>query len=152
MFSIRVQLRGPICWLRSSRVCRTSHQQVRSLTQTFRGTAKVTKPSYPASPAKPTGPRFCKWNYSSDSIHHPNLSNCVLVYPERLIVYHAGTGRTVFLGCLKLTTIFIFTFFSLVVAPAHFNSDDEPKWVAGGGTFAIQKIFQHWILKLDQIT
>ncbi|KAN0092433.1 hypothetical protein V8E51_018280 [Hyaloscypha variabilis] len=53
-------------------------------------------------------------------------------YPERLLVYHAGTGRTVFLGCLKVTTIFIFSFFTLVVAPAHFFAEAEPPWVAIG--------------------
>jgi hypothetical protein len=50
-------------------------------------------------------------------------------------VYHAGTGRTVFLGCLKVTTIFIFSFFCLVIAPAHFYAEEEPKWVAGAGVF-----------------
>ncbi|RFU32573.1 hypothetical protein B7463_g3769, partial [Scytalidium lignicola] len=52
-------------------------------------------------------------------------------YPERLLVYHAGTGKTVFIGCLKVTTIFVFSFFGLVVAPAHWYSDDEPSWVPG---------------------
>ncbi|KAF4629197.1 hypothetical protein G7Y89_g8948 [Cudoniella acicularis] len=47
------------------------------------------------------------------------------LYPERLLVYHAGTGRTVFLGSLKITTIFIFTFFCIVVAPTYFNADDQ---------------------------
>ncbi|KAF7856044.1 hypothetical protein EAF04_010000 [Stromatinia cepivora] len=51
-------------------------------------------------------------------------------YPERLLIYHSGTGRTVFLGCLKVTTIFIFVFFTLVVAPAHYYAEDEPQWVA----------------------
>ncbi|KAM3064925.1 hypothetical protein ACMFMG_011247 [Clarireedia jacksonii] len=52
-------------------------------------------------------------------------------YPTRLLIYHSGTGRTVFLGCLKVTTIFIFAFFTLVVAPAHFYAEEEqPKWVA----------------------
>ncbi|ATZ46540.1 hypothetical protein BCIN_01g11180 [Botrytis cinerea B05.10] len=51
-------------------------------------------------------------------------------YPERLLIYHSGTGRTVFLGCLKVTTIFIFVFFTLVVAPAHYYAEDEPEWVA----------------------
>ncbi|RDL29781.1 Uncharacterized protein BP5553_10646 [Venustampulla echinocandica] len=53
------------------------------------------------------------------------------LYPERLIIYHAGTGRTVFLGCLKVTTIFIFTFFCIVVAPTYFYADDQPPWVPG---------------------
>ncbi|KAB8302160.1 hypothetical protein EYC80_005607 [Monilinia laxa] len=53
-----------------------------------------------------------------------------VTYPERLLIYHSGTGRTVFLGCLKVTTIFIFVFFTLVVAPAHYYAEDEPEWVA----------------------
>ncbi|KAE8443534.1 hypothetical protein EG329_001774 [Mollisiaceae sp. DMI_Dod_QoI] len=53
-------------------------------------------------------------------------------FPERLLIYHSGTGRTVFLGCLKVTTIFIFSFFCLVVAPTHFYAEEQPKWVAGG--------------------
>jgi len=52
------------------------------------------------------------------------------VFPERLIVYHAGTARSAFLGSLKVTTIFIFTFFCLVVAPAHWYEEDGEKWVA----------------------
>ncbi|PQE06242.1 4-coumarate- ligase 2 protein [Rutstroemia sp. NJR-2017a BBW] len=59
------------------------------------------------------------------------VSDTQIAYPIRLLIYHSGTGRTVFLGCLKVTTIFIFAFFSLVVAPAHFYADEEqPKWVA----------------------
>ncbi|RQM08827.1 hypothetical protein DH86_00002964 [Scytalidium sp. 3C] len=57
------------------------------------------------------------------------------VYPERLLVYHAGTGRTVFIGCLKVTTIFVFSFFGLVVAPTHFYSEvEEPLWVPAAVT------------------
>jgi hypothetical protein len=61
------------------------------------------------------------------------VSNIFKVFPERLLVYHAGTGRSVFLGCLKVTTIFIFTFFTLVVVPTHFFAEHEPLWVAGAG-------------------
>src|SRR4051812_21283042 len=62
------------------------------------------------------------------------ISNIQIAYPTRLLIYHSGTGRTVFLGCLKVTTIFIFAFFSLVVAPAHFYAEEEqPKWVAPTG-------------------
>ncbi|KAH7327179.1 hypothetical protein BKA65DRAFT_554739 [Rhexocercosporidium sp. MPI-PUGE-AT-0058] len=52
-------------------------------------------------------------------------------FPERLIIYHAGTGRTVFLGCLKVTTIFICAFFCAVMAPTHFYAE-ESNWVAAG--------------------
>ncbi|KAK4218841.1 hypothetical protein QBC37DRAFT_437121 [Rhypophila decipiens] len=39
------------------------------------------------------------------------------VYPERLIIYHAGTGKIVFLASLKLTTIFSFALFDLWAFP-----------------------------------
>ncbi|KAH8899221.1 hypothetical protein GQ53DRAFT_758462 [Thozetella sp. PMI_491] len=48
-------------------------------------------------------------------------------YPERLVIYHAGTGRTVFLGWLKIATIFTFAFFGMVVAPRYMAAD-EPLW------------------------
>lgn len=71
-------------------------------------------------------------NFSSP---RPIADESKTAYPERLLVYHAGTGKTVFLGCLKVTTIFIFFFFSLIVAPAHWQSADEPAWVAPLGRF-----------------
>jgi hypothetical protein len=57
------------------------------------------------------------------------------VLPGRLIVYHAGTGRSVFLGCLRVTTIFMFSFFSLVVAPTYWYAEGDQKWVAAGSMF-----------------
>jgi hypothetical protein len=57
----------------------------------------------------------------------------LLVFPERLVVYHAGATRSTIIGCMKVTTIIIFAFFSLVVAPAHWKSEEQPKWVAGAG-------------------
>ncbi|KAI1334103.1 hypothetical protein F5Y15DRAFT_313405 [Xylariaceae sp. FL0016] len=44
-------------------------------------------------------------------------------YPERLCVYHAGTGRVTFLACLKLSTLFIFVFFGFVVTPAYYQKE-----------------------------
>ncbi|KAK7983762.1 hypothetical protein PG990_012473 [Apiospora arundinis] len=41
------------------------------------------------------------------------------MYPERLCIYHAGTGRVTFLACLKLSTIFVFAFFGFVVTPTY---------------------------------
>lgn len=43
-----------------------------------------------------------------------------------------------FLGCLKVTTIFIFVFFTLVVAPAHYYAEDEPEWVAPAGKLMLR--------------
>ncbi|KAI5862984.1 hypothetical protein GGS23DRAFT_47056 [Durotheca rogersii] len=44
-------------------------------------------------------------------------------YPENLCIYHAGVARTTFLACLKLSTLFTFTFFGLVVTPAYLNKE-----------------------------
>ncbi|RDW82539.1 hypothetical protein BP6252_03651 [Coleophoma cylindrospora] len=53
-----------------------------------------------------------------------------------MLIYHAGTGRAVFIGCMKVTTVFIFTFFTLIVAPIHFYSDEQPNWVAPAVTLS----------------
>ncbi|KAI1392908.1 uncharacterized protein F4822DRAFT_146122 [Hypoxylon trugodes] len=44
-------------------------------------------------------------------------------YPERLCVYHAGTGKVTFLACLKISTLFIFVFFGFVVTPAYYDRE-----------------------------
>ncbi|KAI2622491.1 hypothetical protein GGR54DRAFT_65741 [Hypoxylon sp. NC1633] len=44
-------------------------------------------------------------------------------YPERLCIYHAGTGRVTFLACLKLSTIFIFVFFGFVATPIYIEQE-----------------------------
>ncbi|KAL3485622.1 hypothetical protein BJX62DRAFT_229389 [Aspergillus germanicus] len=48
--------------------------------------------------------------------------------PEKILIYHGGTGRTIFLGMLRITTIFLFGVTCLVVAPA-FMSADFPSYV-----------------------
>ncbi|KAL8758095.1 MAG: hypothetical protein Q9199_001728 [Rusavskia elegans] len=49
--------------------------------------------------------------------------------PERTLLYHAGTGRTVFIGSLKLTTFFLFAYSAFLVAPAQFFHPELPIWV-----------------------
>ncbi|KAE8159012.1 hypothetical protein BDV40DRAFT_303686 [Aspergillus tamarii] len=49
--------------------------------------------------------------------------------PERILIYHGGTGKTIFLGMLRITTIFLFGVSVLVVAPA-FASDEFPWYLA----------------------
>jgi hypothetical protein len=44
------------------------------------------------------------------------------------MVYYGGTGRTVFLGMLRLTTIFLFGSACVIVAPACY-ADEEKKWL-----------------------
>lgn len=101
-----------------------------------KGTIQITRSNSTTSPSKFTSKKPCKSNPGP----FPWFSvtdNRFTVFPERLLIYHAGTGRSVFLGCLRVTTIFVFAFFSLVVAPTHFYSETEPLWVAGAGKFEI---------------
>lgn len=49
--------------------------------------------------------------------------------PERILIYHGGTGSTIFLGMLRVTTIFLFGVACFVVAPAFFSSY-YPSYVA----------------------
>lgn len=49
--------------------------------------------------------------------------------PERILIYHGGTGKTIFLGMLRITTIFLFGVSILVVAPA-FAADEFPWYLA----------------------
>ncbi|KAH8734540.1 hypothetical protein BGZ61DRAFT_125690 [Ilyonectria robusta] len=51
--------------------------------------------------------------------------------PERLIIYHAGTGRTTFLAMVKVTTLFIGCFFCFVVAPGYIKAE-KPVWETAG--------------------
>ncbi|KAJ4297278.1 hypothetical protein N0V88_004196 [Collariella sp. IMI 366227] len=52
-------------------------------------------------------------------------------YPERLIIYHAGTGKTTFLACLKVTTLFIFGFFDMIMTPAYISAGETLTKTAG---------------------
>lgn len=54
--------------------------------------------------------------------------------PERLIIYHAGTGRTTFLAMVKVTTLFIGCFFCFVVAPGYIKAE-KPVWETAGSMF-----------------
>ncbi|KAM5355189.1 hypothetical protein ACJ41O_001835 [Fusarium nematophilum] len=47
--------------------------------------------------------------------------------PERLIIYHAGTGRTTFLAMVKITTLFLGAFFCFIVAPSYIKAE-KPEW------------------------
>ncbi|KAL2129043.1 hypothetical protein VTI74DRAFT_8300 [Chaetomium olivicolor] len=52
-------------------------------------------------------------------------------YPERLIIYHAGTGKTTFLACLKVTTLFVFGFFDMIMTPAYITAGEPLMKTAG---------------------
>lgn len=58
-------------------------------------------------------------------------------YPERLLVYHAGTLKVVVIGCLKINTIFLFSFSCLVLAPSYYLSPDWSNWTLLPGKLAL---------------
>ncbi|MCJ1292472.1 hypothetical protein MMC34_004023 [Xylographa carneopallida] len=73
-------------------------------------------------------PRICTVvsKRSASAVRHSRKSG----YPEHLLIYHAGIGRTVFLGCTKITTLFLFAFSSLFIAPTYYYAPSEPDWAA----------------------
>lgn len=52
-------------------------------------------------------------------------------YPERLLIYHAGTARTAFIASVKLTSIFVFIAGAVFVAPLYYYDPATPDHVAG---------------------
>ncbi|KAI1432162.1 hypothetical protein GGR50DRAFT_675670 [Xylaria sp. CBS 124048] len=53
----------------------------------------------------------------------PNPTSQKYKLQPRFLIYHAGSGRISFLACLKITTLFIFTFFGFVVTPAYYQKE-----------------------------
>ncbi|KAJ9423120.1 thioredoxin-like protein [Fusarium oxysporum] len=51
--------------------------------------------------------------------------------PEKLIIYHAGTGRITFMAMLKITTLFLGAFFCCVVAPSYIKAEKPELLTAG---------------------
>ncbi|KAM4067270.1 hypothetical protein HRG_001250 [Hirsutella rhossiliensis] len=50
---------------------------------------------------------------------------------ERVIIYHAGTGRITFLAMLKLTSIFIGAFFCFIAVPTYIKADKPTAGTVG---------------------
>ncbi|KAG5287763.1 hypothetical protein I7I50_12051 [Histoplasma capsulatum G186AR] len=48
---------------------------------------------------------------------------------EKVLIYHAGTGKIAFIGMMRITTLLIFGVSSLVVAPAFYYSSDFPWYI-----------------------
>lgn len=83
--------------------------------------------SAPPPAAKPRGPKFGEHTNNFNSRNSPQADHKHIEIPQRMIVYHMGTPRIMFLGALKLTTIFLFGFFAVVIIPP-FASADVPPW------------------------
>ncbi|KAH7018364.1 uncharacterized protein B0I36DRAFT_335833 [Microdochium trichocladiopsis] len=103
-------------WLRRAvpapPVARHSMAVLQRLTSTTTGRAAATKQSPATASAVVEGVGAAK-------LPPPTK----FVFPERLCVYHAGTGRVTFLACLKVSTLFIFTFFAFVVTPLYLERE-----------------------------
>ncbi|KUI63057.1 hypothetical protein VP1G_10186 [Cytospora mali] len=72
---------------------------------------------------------------SSSPKQGPNQPRPQFEIPPRSIIYHIGTPRIMFLGALKLTTVFVFGFFTVVVIPSYISAD-QPLWQTAGLTAA----------------
>lgn len=55
-------------------------------------------------------------------------------YPERLQVFHAGTGQTMMVGMTKLTAILFFGWGVVGIAPAVYFNPDNPLWMTPAST------------------
>lgn len=52
-----------------------------------------------------------------------------MAYPSKLVVYHAGVGRTVFLGASKIITFLLFGYGTAILAPAYYNDENAPLYM-----------------------
>ncbi|TDZ40155.1 hypothetical protein C8035_v003600 [Colletotrichum spinosum] len=86
--------------------------------QAFRQRTFASAPSPRTPVTKPAGPRPTSGSSSARLGQDTEL-------PERLLIYHAGTGRITFLAFLKVTTVFSAAFFCLVAAPSWIRSGEE---------------------------
>lgn len=57
---------------------------------------------------------------------------------ERLLIYHAGTGRITFLAMVKVTTLFLGAFFTFIVVPGYVKAE-KPEWETAGGEWEIRE-------------
>lgn len=71
--------------------------------------------------------------YPSSEAVLQHLLTVPLELPERLIIYHGGTGRTTFMAMLKITTLFLGAFFCGIVAPSYVKAE-KPEWVTASST------------------
>ncbi|EXF76597.1 hypothetical protein CFIO01_10852 [Colletotrichum fioriniae PJ7] len=93
------------------------------------------RPFASAPPPPTTGPRAVTTPPNPNSAGAggsagPRAGNPQL--PERLLIYHAGTGRTAFLAFWKITTVFSCVFFCFVAAPSYVRAEDKTLTEAAG--------------------
>ncbi|KDN67795.1 hypothetical protein CSUB01_08924 [Colletotrichum sublineola] len=81
-----------------------------------------------ASAASNPGPRTVSKPTGAGGSARPGSAQL----PERLLIYHAGTGRTAFLAFWKITSVFSCAFFCLVAAPSYIRAEDKTLTQAAG--------------------
>ncbi|KAH7313528.1 hypothetical protein B0I35DRAFT_480206 [Stachybotrys elegans] len=107
-------------WQRIARpACRYANQQ--------RCYAKISSPKAAPSKAQTTPPR----QEPKQQAKNEPKPRGEKPLPERLLIYHAGTGRTTFLAMVKVTTLFLGAFFIFMVVPAY-AKDERPAWEIAG--------------------
>ncbi|KAI9788451.1 MAG: hypothetical protein M1816_006887 [Peltula sp. TS41687] len=55
-----------------------------------------------------------------DGVHHQQNG-----YPERLLIYYGGTAKSVFIGCLKVTSIYMFALTVFYILPGHLVAPEK---------------------------
>lgn len=69
---------------------------------------------------------------------------------ERLLIYHAGTGRITFLAMVKVTTLFLGAFFTFIVVPGYVKAE-KPEWETVGGEFGLNSFLFFTISSSEDI-
>ena len=72
-----------------------------------------------------------------------------IAIPERLLIYHAGTGKLVVLGMLKVTTLFILSTSLISFAPQFSQSHDQPLWAVPAGKGAETLVFSLLLMQIS---
>ncbi|KAI0434942.1 hypothetical protein F5Y09DRAFT_327891 [Xylaria sp. FL1042] len=82
---------------------------------------------------KTAGPQAAQRNRMAAISPNFTLSHCsqdLIVLPPKFCVYHASTFKMIFVGWLKMSTLFTFAFFSFVVIPARYKKEGLSPTVA----------------------
>jgi hypothetical protein len=58
------------------------------------------------------------------------IANVLTVYPERLLIWNAGLGKTAFVGWQKVTSVLVFGAACLFYAPRYVIIEEEANWKA----------------------
>ncbi|CRG88136.1 hypothetical protein PISL3812_05163 [Talaromyces islandicus] len=93
--------------------------------------ASSSKVKYSPSKPVPVAPRQAPTQppLASKAGQHWRPTPRQVVTPEKILIYHGGTGKIVFLGVLRTATLFICGASTMIIAPAFF-ADEFPAYLA----------------------